>query len=57
LPRPNLAQAIGRKAMEVASDLCVYTNKEFIFETLTIKKPVEEEAALATAAKAPASPA
>jgi len=42
--------------MEVASDLCVYTNKEFISETLTIKKPVEEEAAAAAAAKEPASP-
>mmetsp|Transcript_17906 Transcript_17906/g.50241 ORF Transcript_17906/g.50241 Transcript_17906/m.50241 type:complete len:227 (-) Transcript_17906:897-1577(-) len=36
------AEAIGRKAMEVASDLCVYTNKSFVEETLVIKPPADD---------------
>ena len=33
LPEMDAVQ-IAQKAMDVASDLCVYTNKEFITETL-----------------------
>jgi len=40
------AEAIGRKAMDIASDMCVYTNKNYITETLTTDpKPEGEEAA------------
>ena len=39
------SQAIGRKAMDIASDLCVYTNKNYVCETVQI--PVSPEAAAA----------
>ena len=31
------AEAIGRKAMDVASDICVYTNKNYVCETIMTK--------------------
>jgi len=34
------AEDIGRKAMDIASDMCVYTNKNWVTETIT-KKPLE----------------
>ena len=39
------AEQIGRKAMDVASDICVYTNKQYVFETLKaapVAEPAEE---------------
>lgn len=40
------AEMIGRKAMDIASDMCVYTNKNYTTELLsTEKKPEGEEAA------------
>jgi len=39
------ACAIGRKAMGIASDMCVYTNKNWVEETLAIKAPADEAAA------------
>merc|ERR1719310_2561242 len=32
------AAAIGRKAMDIAADMCVYTNKNYVTETLTTVK-------------------
>ena len=32
------AEAIARKAMAIAADICVYTNKEVVLETLDSKK-------------------
>ena len=29
------AEAIGRKAMGIAADMCVYTNHNFVCETIT----------------------
>ena len=39
------AEAIGRKAMDIASDMCVYTNKNYITESLSTEKKPEGEAA------------
>mmetsp|Transcript_7665 Transcript_7665/g.17919 ORF Transcript_7665/g.17919 Transcript_7665/m.17919 type:complete len:108 (+) Transcript_7665:813-1136(+) len=46
------AEAVGRKAMNIAADLCVYTNHNFVTETLTVAAPVaaDQESASATAA-------
>ncbi|MCA8899092.1 MAG: HslU--HslV peptidase proteolytic subunit, partial [Hyphomonas sp.] len=30
------AEALGRKAMEIAADICVYTNSNFTVETLDV---------------------
>lgn len=40
------AEAIGRKAMDIASDMCVYTNKNYVTELLdasAASKPVDAE--------------
>ena len=40
------AEMIGRKAMDIASDMCVYTNKNYVTELLSTspeKKPEAEE--------------
>jgi hypothetical protein len=35
---PDLsAEEVARKAMDVASDMCIYTNKEFLIEMLDEK--------------------
>jgi len=44
------AETVAKKAMDVASDLCVFTNKEFIIETLD-----EEEAQLEEGGTKPSS--
>ena len=31
------AEDVARKSMEIASDMCVYTNKNFLFEVMDIK--------------------
>eukprot|EP00519_Triparma_laevis_P002043 CAMPEP_0182517734 /NCGR_PEP_ID=MMETSP1321-20130603/42858_1 /TAXON_ID=91990 /ORGANISM="Bolidomonas sp., Strain RCC1657" /LENGTH=228 /DNA_ID=CAMNT_0024725499 /DNA_START=37 /DNA_END=720 /DNA_ORIENTATION=+ len=36
------AEEIARKAMEVASDMCVYTNKEFVVEVINLDDEEEE---------------
>jgi ATP-dependent HslUV protease subunit HslV len=41
------AEAIARKAMSIAADMCVYTNNNFIVETLDIAQPTEPKAELA----------
>ena len=46
------AEQIGRKAMDIASDMCVYTNKNYVTE-LIVKKPVTEDEV--EAAPAPAA--
>ena len=47
------AEAVGRKAMDVAADLCVYTNKNFVSELLDATPP-EQPAASAESEGAPA---
>eukprot|EP00550_Attheya_septentrionalis_P009306 CAMPEP_0198294470 /NCGR_PEP_ID=MMETSP1449-20131203/22508_1 /TAXON_ID=420275 /ORGANISM="Attheya septentrionalis, Strain CCMP2084" /LENGTH=255 /DNA_ID=CAMNT_0043994429 /DNA_START=10 /DNA_END=777 /DNA_ORIENTATION=- len=37
------AEEVARRSMEIASDMCVYTNKSFMVEVLDEKKPEEEE--------------
>jgi len=40
------AEDVARRAMEIASDMCVYTNKHFLYEVMDIKdeeKKKEEE--------------
>mmetsp|Transcript_12632 Transcript_12632/g.16022 ORF Transcript_12632/g.16022 Transcript_12632/m.16022 type:complete len:258 (-) Transcript_12632:33-806(-) len=32
------AEEVARKSMEIASDMCVYTNKNFLFEVMDIKE-------------------
>lgn len=35
IDQPNLdAEEIGRKAMQIAADICVYTNHNFVVEVL-----------------------
>jgi ATP-dependent HslUV protease, peptidase subunit HslV len=36
------AEDVARKAMDIASDMCVFTNKEFIVETVKVKEKQEE---------------
>jgi ATP-dependent HslUV protease subunit HslV len=38
------AEDVARKAMNIASDMCVYTNKEFMVEVMDTKDGQEEEA-------------
>lgn len=38
------AEAIGRKAMDIAADLCIYTNHNFVSETLDAKAEPEADA-------------
>lgn len=35
------AEDVARKAMDIASDMCIYTNKQFIVETLQTKEREE----------------
>ena len=32
------AEEVARKSMEIASDMCVYTNKNFLFEVIDVKE-------------------
>lgn len=42
IDQPNLnAEEIGRKAMTIAADICVYTNHNFVVEVLEEKKKDE----------------
>jgi ATP-dependent HslUV protease subunit HslV len=36
------AEAVARKAMNIAADMCIYTNKEFLVETMETKEKEEE---------------
>ena len=41
---PDLtAEQVAEKAMNIASDMCVYTNKEFVVESLDTKEKKDEE--------------
>lgn len=42
IDQPLEADEIARKAMEIASDMCVYTNKSFMLETMDIDEPAAE---------------
>lgn len=44
------AEQIGRKAMDIASDMCVYTNKNYVTELLIKKPKTDDEAEAAPAA-------
>lgn len=35
------AEDVAKKAMNVAADMCIYTNKEFMIETLEEQKKKE----------------
>lgn len=37
------AEMIGRKAMDVASDMCVYTNKNYVTELIDVPPPEPAE--------------
>lgn len=40
---PDLsAEDVARKAMKIASEMCVYTNQEFMVEILATKEKEEE---------------
>ena len=40
---PDLsAEEVARKSMEIASDMCVYTNKNFLYEVIDIKEEDKE---------------
>jgi len=46
MDNPDLsAEDVARKSMEIASDMCVYTNKSFVVESMKVqeKKEVDEE--------------
>ena len=34
MPMPLDAEAIARRALEIAADICVYTNRNFVIETI-----------------------
>ena len=36
------AEQVARKAMNIAADMCIYTNHEFMIETLDAKEDEEE---------------
>ena len=36
------AEEVAEKAMNIAADLCVHTNKEFLVETLEDKGKIED---------------
>jgi ATP-dependent HslUV protease subunit HslV len=36
------AEEVARKAMNVAADMCVYTNHQFLVEVIDAKEPTEE---------------
>ena len=48
------AEEVARKAMTIAADMCIYTNHNFLIETLTSTKVVTKEEAAADAS--PPSP-
>lgn len=51
MDQPHLdAEAIARKAMNIAADMCVFTNHNFIVETIDVAAPSEGEAAVAARA-------
>lgn len=37
------AEEVARKSMEIASDMCVFTNKNFLYEVIDIKEKEEDE--------------
>ena len=37
------AEAVGRKAMDIAADMCVYTNKNYVTELLEATKKDESD--------------
>jgi ATP-dependent HslUV protease subunit HslV len=40
---PDLsAEEVAQKAMNVAADMCIYTNKEFLIESLEAKEEKKE---------------
>jgi ATP-dependent HslUV protease subunit HslV len=42
---PDLsAEEVARKAMNVAADMCIYTNKEFLIELLDAKEGEDKKA-------------
>ena len=43
------AEEVARKAMNIAADMCIYTNHNFLIETLTSTKVVTKEEAAADA--------
>jgi len=50
------AEAIGRKAMGIAADMCVYTNNNFVCETITAEGANDQPADAAPAKAADAAP-
>jgi ATP-dependent HslUV protease subunit HslV len=41
---PDLsAEEVAKKAMDIASDMCIYTNKEFLIECLDEVEETKEE--------------
>lgn len=46
--QPHLdAEDVARKAMNIAADMCVFTNHNFVVETIDVAAPSEGEAAVA----------
>ena len=50
------AESIGRKSMAVAADMCVYTNNNFVCETITAEGANDQPADAAPAKAADAAP-
>lgn len=41
---PDLsAEEVARKSMEIASDMCVYTNKSFLYEVIDTKEEEKDD--------------
>jgi ATP-dependent HslUV protease subunit HslV len=41
---PDLsAEEVARKSMEIASDMCVFTNKSFLVEVMDVKEEEKDE--------------
>ena len=43
IDQPLDAEQIARKAMEIAADMCVYTNNNFMVETMSTEPSTTEE--------------
>eukprot|EP00586_Coscinodiscus_wailesii_P011226 CAMPEP_0172499606 /NCGR_PEP_ID=MMETSP1066-20121228/128572_1 /TAXON_ID=671091 /ORGANISM="Coscinodiscus wailesii, Strain CCMP2513" /LENGTH=232 /DNA_ID=CAMNT_0013273421 /DNA_START=230 /DNA_END=928 /DNA_ORIENTATION=- len=43
IDQPLDAEEIARRAMQVASEMCVYTNDQFMIETITIDNPPKDD--------------
>jgi hypothetical protein len=44
IDQPNMdAEQIGRKAMQIAADICVYTNHNFVCEMIEDKAEIEKK--------------